>query len=142
MSSGARAEHPASAPSQQSMTSDTKSDSGTNGKEDIDGLATSTVPIDLSRTGAYRIYLFAIAIVPLPLLLLSVRQAQLIYAVLGAFFMPLLALTLLLMNNRTRWVGKRFRNGIAANAVLVATLGLFGYLAISKGFNYLLAVTG
>ena len=52
------------------------------------------------------------------------------------------ALTLLLMNNRARWVGKRFRNGIAANAVLVATLGLFAYLAISKGLDHLLGVTG
>ena len=98
--------------------------------------------IDLSRSRAYRIYLFAIAIVPLPLLLLSVRQAQLIYAVLGSFFMPLLALTLLLMNNRTRWVGKRFRNGIAANVVLVSILGLFGYLAITKALDGLLGVTG
>lgn len=107
-----------------------------------DDEAAALISIDLSRTRAYRIYLFAIAIVPLPLLLLSVRQAQLIYAVLGSFFMPLLALTLLLMNNRTRWVGKRFRNGIAANVVLVATLGLFAYLAISKGLDYLWAVAG
>lgn len=87
---------------------------------------------DLSHTRAYHVYLWAIAIVPLPLLYLSVAQAQWIYAVLGSLFMPLLALTLLIMNNNRRWIGKHFRNGIAANIVLLATLAFFCYTALRR----------
>ena len=86
--------------------------------------------LDLSRTRAYRAYLVALAIVPLPLLMVSVRKAQLIYAVLGSLFMPLLALTLLIMNNRTDWVGRRFRNGLLTNLVLLSTLLFFAFVAI------------
>ena len=85
---------------------------------------------DLASTPPYRIYLFLIATVPLPLLWLTVERAQLTYAVLGSLFMPLLALTLLLMNNRTKWVGAEFRNNWVSNAVLVATLLFFGYMAV------------
>ena len=67
--------------------------------------------------------------VPLCLLWISVQQVQLVYAMVGAFFMPLLALSLLVMNNRVAWVGESFRNGWIANAVLVATLLFFGYVA-------------
>ncbi|HSP79787.1 MAG TPA: Nramp family divalent metal transporter, partial [Myxococcaceae bacterium] len=81
---------------------------------------------ELRRSRAYRLYLVALAVVPLPMLWVSVKQAQLAYAVLGSLFMPLLALTLLLMNNRREWVGERFRNGWVTNALLVATLLLFG----------------
>ena len=48
------------------------------------------------------------------MLLLLVNQPVwlvIIYAVAGAFFMPLLALLLLLMNNRRSWVGE-LRNGM------------------------------
>jgi hypothetical protein len=46
--------------------------------------------------------------------------------------MPLLALTLLLMNNRKRWVGPGFRNGALTNVVLVATLLFFTYIVLRK----------
>ena len=85
-------------------------------------------PKDLSRTAAYRWYLVAIAIVPLGLLWGTVRQVQLAYAVMGAMFMPLLALTLLILNTQGRLVGERFRSGWLINALLVATLALFAYM--------------
>jgi len=88
--------------------------------------------VDLARTTPYRVYLVLIALVPLPLLWLSVERAQLIYAVLGSMFMPLLALTLLLMNNRKGWVGRELRNGWLTNVVLVATLLFFTYIVLSK----------
>lgn len=88
--------------------------------------------IDFTRSLPYRFYLLVLTFVPLPLLWLPVERAQLTYAILGSFFMPLLALTLLLMNNRTRWVGKRFRNGWAANVALVVTLLFFSYAALRK----------
>jgi Mn2+/Fe2+ NRAMP family transporter len=83
---------------------------------------------DLSRTKAYRIYLIILAVVPIQLLWFNVQQVQLIYAVLGALFMPLLALTLLLLNNRRDWVGRRFKNGRLTNGLLLITMLFFLYL--------------
>jgi Mn2+/Fe2+ NRAMP family transporter len=88
------------------------------------------VPTALAGTRPYRAYLVAIALVPLPLLWMSLERAQLSYAVLGACFMPLLALTLLLLNNRTAWVGAGLKNRWLTNAVLAATLGYFAYEAV------------
>jgi len=88
--------------------------------------------IDFTRTTAYRVYLVLIAIVPLPLLWLSVERAQLSYAILGSLFMPLLALTLLMMNTRRSWVGATFTNGRLSNLALAATLLFFGYAALRK----------
>ena len=84
--------------------------------------------IDLKKTGAYRGYLIAIALVPMANLFMTVEKIQLAYAVMGAMFMPMLALTLLVLNNRTRWVGARFRNPWWINATLVATVLLFAYV--------------
>ena len=64
------------------------------------------------------------------MLWLSLERAQLSYAVLGSFFMPLLALTLLLMNNRAGWVGPEFRNRWVANVALGATLLFFGFIGV------------
>ena len=89
-------------------------------------------PQDLSRTTAYRAYLIAIAIIPLVLLWGTVRQVQLAYAVMGAMFMPLLALTLLILNTQRRLVGERFRSGWLINALLVATLALFAYMGFMQ----------
>jgi Mn2+/Fe2+ NRAMP family transporter len=93
--------------------------------------------VDLATTRPYRVYLVLIALVPLPLLWMGVERAQLTYAVLGSLFMPLLALTLLLMNNRRRWIGPDFVNGLATNLALVATLLLFSYVALRKALSVL-----
>jgi Mn2+/Fe2+ NRAMP family transporter len=93
-----------------------------------DFLATSRgqgLPPDPERTKPYRAYLVAIATMPTALLWLSVKQVQLAYAVMGALFMPLLTLTLLIMNTQERWVGHRFRNGWSINLLLLITLLLF-----------------
>ena len=84
--------------------------------------------LDLARTPAYRGYLVAIAVVPLVTLWLTVERIQLAYAVMGALFMPLLALTLLILNTQSRFVGERFRSGWLINAILVVTLVLFAYM--------------
>jgi len=86
--------------------------------------------LDFACSRPYRVYLIAIAVLPLPLLWGSVVWAQKTYAVLGSLFMPLLALTLLIMNNRARWVGATFRNGWLTNVVLLATLVFFAYLGV------------
>ena len=87
--------------------------------------------IDLTKTGAYRGFLAALTLVPLHTLWFKVQQVQIVYAVLGALFMPLLALTLLLLNNRRAWVGE-FRNRRPLNAALTFVLGLFLYLGFRE----------
>ena len=96
---------------------------------------------NLSQTGAYRAYQIAIAVVPLALLWVSVERIQVGYAIMGALFMPLLALTLLLMNNRLRWVGAQFRSGWFTNGVLTITLLLFAYMGALRLWR-LMASTG
>jgi Mn2+/Fe2+ NRAMP family transporter len=65
------------------------------------------------------------------LLLLADRPVWLIvaYAAIGSLFMPFLAATLLILNNRRAAMGG-LRNGLLANAALVGCLVLFAYLAI------------
>jgi Mn2+/Fe2+ NRAMP family transporter len=81
-----------------------------------------------TRSTAYRGYLLALATVPTLGLFMSFRQLQKTYAVVGALFVPLLALALLAMNGRTRWVGKEMRDGWAARLALLLTLVFFVYL--------------
>ena len=78
----------------------------------------------------YRWFLLAIGLISLVWLWAPVRTIQLIYATIGAAFLPFLALTLLIMNNRRQWVGE-LRNGWVVNALLVATLLVFSYLGIA-----------
>jgi len=87
---------------------------------------------NLAATVPYRGFLAFIATVPLVLLWVSLERAQLLYAVFGALFMPLLALTLLLMNTRRGWVGERFRSGAVTNGALVVTLAVFAYIALRE----------
>lgn len=88
--------------------------------------------LDLARTRAYRVYLVLVALVPLALVGLPVRFVQLSHAVLGAMFMPLLAITLLLMNNRAAWVGPEYRNRWASNLVLALTLLTFAAIGVGE----------
>jgi len=79
-----------------------------------------------SRSTWYRGFLFWLAVPPL-ILLAAERPVGLVvlYAVMGALFMPFLAATLLYMNSRRGWVGDRLRNGAAATVILVLCLLLF-----------------
>ena len=94
--------------------------------------------VDYTKTPAYRGYLIALALVSLVLLDMKLERVQLYYAVMAALFMPLLALTLLIMNNRTAWVGAAFKNNWLTNIVLVATLAFFvyaGYFQVQSKFT-------
>jgi Mn2+/Fe2+ NRAMP family transporter len=104
--------------------------------------SSKTVDQDFARTVPYRAYLLAIAVVPLPLLWVSVERAQLTYAILGSWFMPLLAVTLLWMNNRRKWVGESFRNGWLTNAVLVLTVLFFVYAATRTAISAITRLLG
>lgn len=97
--------------------------------------------IDFRNTRAWRMYLVALALVPLPMLWAPLQRAQLAYAVMGALFMPLLAVTLLWMNNRRAWVGE-LRSGWLVNAALVATLLLFLLVGLNEALEALRKLQG
>ena len=83
---------------------------------------------DAGRSRPYRIYLACLATIPLVLVRWPVGQLQLAFGLTGAMLLPLLAFTLLLMNNRQEWVGNRFRTSLALNVVLAAALVFFAFV--------------
>ena len=81
---------------------------------------------------AYRGYLIYLALPPMLLLLVGEPVwLIIIYAVAGAFFMPLLALLLLFMNNRRSWLGD-LKNGWLTNLVLLLSVLVFGLLTYTE----------
>jgi Mn2+/Fe2+ NRAMP family transporter len=78
----------------------------------------------------YRAYLVAIAVVPALGLVLTFERIQKYYAVVGAAFMPLLALTLLILCGRRAWVGEA-RNRWLGVATLAATLAFFAWIGVA-----------
>ena len=76
----------------------------------------------------YRGSLLLLTFPPMLLLIID-RPVWLVvsYAALGSLFMPFLAVTMLVMNNRKKDLGEH-RNGWWANAGLAACIALFGYL--------------
>jgi Mn2+/Fe2+ NRAMP family transporter len=97
----------------------------------------SSGPADLKVTPAYRFFLLAMGIVPLSLLWLRVQLVQYIYGIVGALFMPFVALTLLLLNNRVRLVGREFKNGWVTNVLLALTLAFFSYVGLREVMAFL-----
>ncbi len=89
--------------------------------------ATGAGTVELSATRAYRVMSVALPIASIPMLMFSLQRVQLAYAVVGSLFMPLLALTLLILNNRRGLVGSSFKNGVVTNLVLAATVAFFAW---------------
>lgn len=83
-------------------------------------------------TPAYRAYLAALAVLPLTLLWFRVQEVQLVYGIVGSLFMPFVAATLLVLNNRVRLVGRDFRNSPLINILLIVTLVFFAYVGIRE----------
>ncbi|MEO1009260.1 MAG: Nramp family divalent metal transporter [Planctomycetota bacterium] len=77
-----------------------------------------------TRSWAYRGYLLAIAVLPCGLLFVDYRAAQKWYGIVGAGFIPLLAIALVLLNNRTAWIGEALRNRLASNIALVIAIAI------------------
>jgi hypothetical protein len=78
-----------------------------------------------TRSRPYRGYLVAIAVVPMLGLFSGFTEIQRLYAIIGAWFFPVLAVVLLLFNGRRVWVGQEFRNGPAATLALAVVFGFF-----------------
>jgi Mn2+/Fe2+ NRAMP family transporter len=78
----------------------------------------------------YRGFLYAMALIPIiclipiPGLTVNFQQAQKVYAIVGAAFMPMLAAALLALNS-SKWIGRENRNSVLTIVVLVMTLVFF-----------------
>ena len=81
---------------------------------------------------AYRGYLFFIALVPLLGLRYDFQLVQKVNSVFGALVMPMLAAVLLLLNGRTAWVGKAFRNRWWTALTLLGILIFFAVIGGPK----------
>jgi Mn2+/Fe2+ NRAMP family transporter len=79
-----------------------------------------------TKSRPYQFYLFAIGVIPcLGLLLLDFRTTQKWNAILGAMFIPMLAVVLLILNGQSRLVGPRYRNTWLTTLVLLGALLFF-----------------
>ncbi len=94
--------------------------------------ATGEETQDFTRTRPYKLFQLGLAIVPMAGLLLSFKEVQKLYAVIGALFIPALALALLVLNSRRAWVGARFVNGWATRRALCGALAFVTTLGIVK----------
>lgn len=80
----------------------------------------------------YNIYLFYLAVPPLLLLLFNKPGwIVIIYTIVGSMFMPFLAVTLIMMNNKKAWVGN-FKNNLLINFILIVSLVVFLYVSINE----------
>ncbi len=87
---------------------------------------------DITASKYYRLYLLYLALPPLVLLFAGKPVwIVVIYSVVGAFFMPFLAGSLLYLNNKTNWLKKR-KNRLAINIMLTLSLLLFLYLCLKE----------
>ena len=86
-----------------------------------------------TRSKAYRGYLYAMAIIPMTGLWVGFARMQKFYAIVGALFVPMLALSLLLLNGRSKWVGEQYHNHLLTSITLIVILLFFlmaGWLTI------------
>jgi Mn2+/Fe2+ NRAMP family transporter len=86
---------------------------------------------------AFRFYLAWLTFPPIVLLFVGQPFGLvLVYAALGALFMPFLAITLLMLLNSDR-VRPEFKNRMLPNAVMVACIVLYGFLAFREVIDVL-----
>jgi Mn2+/Fe2+ NRAMP family transporter len=99
--------------------------------------SSSQQPID-TKSKFYRWYLYGLATIPMIGLWIGFTNMQKFYAIVGALFMPMLALTLLLLNGRTKWIGEPYRNHPLTTMILIFILFFFlmaGGLTIQKNLG-------
>lgn len=96
-----------------------------------------TDDIEVKKSNIYILYLVYMSTVPLVLLFLAKPVWIIIlYSISGAFFMPFLAVMLLAMNTKLKWVHKN-KNSVLTNSILVIILLLFVYLLFIKISEYI-----
>lgn len=75
-----------------------------------------------TKSLAYRGYLVAIAVLPCGLLFVNFQTAQKFYGIVGAGFIPLLAIALVPLMNHRAWVGRELANRWWSNIALGVAL--------------------
>lgn len=88
---------------------------------------------NLTNSKPYKFYLYAIATIPILGLFIGFKDIQKFYSVIGALFLPMTALALLILNGNKKWVGK-YKNSILTTLLLIATLIFFGFMAWKQWF--------
>ena len=74
----------------------------------------------------YQAYLYGIALLPiLGLVAVNFKSIQKTYAVVGALCIPMLAIILLVLNGRAKWVGARYKNSMWTSLILIVALLFF-----------------
>jgi len=99
------------------------------------GRAESTIS---TTSRSYQWYLYALGIIPILGLWVGFAHMQKLYAIVGALFMPMLAIVLLIFNTRTDWMGRAHRNHRITNLFLTVILLFFlwmGVLTVIKIFS-------
>lgn len=95
---------------------------------DFWSLLKHTQPISsgaMTLSAPYRWYQLALASIPLIGLTIGFQQIQKLYAIVGAAFMPTLALILLVLNGSSKHVGADMCNNSVVNTILVLILIFF-----------------
>ena len=86
----------------------------------------------------YRVALLFITLVPLPFAFMRSPLFIIVtFTIVGSFFVPFLAATLLYMNNRVKWTSDVPRNNWPTNVLLGIVLALFGAIGIQEVARYL-----
>lgn len=90
-------------------------------------LRKSEAPVDTTAR-PYRLFLYALATVPILGVVQPFAAMQRLYAITGALFMPLLAATLLILAGRTTLIGTDLRNRPLTTLILATILVFFTIL--------------
>jgi len=85
-----------------------------------------------SKSPIYVGSLVAIATVPALGLFVGFSRIQLAYAVVGAAFMPILAIALLFLNSSRKRIGDAGRNSVLANVSLITVIAFFIWVGDAK----------
>jgi Mn2+/Fe2+ NRAMP family transporter len=80
----------------------------------------------------YRYYLYGMALIPILGLWTGFATMQKLYTIIGALFIPLLALTLLILNGRVGLIGDKYKNKSSTWVILIIILLFFLWIAWMK----------
>jgi Mn2+/Fe2+ NRAMP family transporter len=110
---------------------------------DLYGIARKLPPVEraqLTRVTStpYRVALLFITLVPLPFAFMRSPLFIIVtFTIVGSFFVPFLAATLLYMNNRVAWPSDVPRNTWPTNVVLAVILALFAAVGAQEAARFL-----
>lgn len=83
-----------------------------------------------ARSPAYLAGMVYLGLLPIVLTRWPLVQIQIAYGLIGALFVPMLAVALLLLNNHRRWMPAAQRYGWLSNLLLAAILAFFAWQSV------------